>query len=109
MNLVKKSFLLFITITLLIPSAVSLSHIFAHEKEVLCENISDTHFHKKTLDCELCDLRMDSPMVFVAENFNFWIPQKQTKAFFSHYQYLNDFHKISFELRGPPVLPYFYV
>lgn len=106
MNLIQKNFLLFLTVTLLIPSAVSLSHIFAHEEDVFCENFIDTHFHKKNLDCELCDLRTVSPIVFVTENLNLYIPQKQTRYFFSHYQFLSDFQKLPFELRGPPFPPY---
>lgn len=34
-------------VALLFPSAVSISHIYAHEKEVVCTDYFDTHLHKK--------------------------------------------------------------
>jgi len=89
-------------VALLFPSAVSISHIYAHEKEVVCTDYFDTHLHKKNIECHLCDLRTTPIITFDLFNFNLYQPLSVDKKFYNHYQFLSDFQKLSFELRGPP-------
>jgi hypothetical protein len=104
MKSAKKYFLLFFSLVLLFPSAISLSHVFAHEEHEVCDNFSNYHFHEKSLDCDLCHLQSGSFLVYIPGNCNFYFPPTPNKLFFDHYQFLSDFKKLSFELRGPPVL-----
>ena len=102
MELVKKySFFLF-SAALLFPSIVSLSHIFAHEEQEICTNYKDAHFHKKSLDCELCDLRTQNVLAFESVDCQLFIPYIPTIKSTDFYQFLSDYQKLPFALRGPP-------
>ncbi len=89
-------------VALLFPSAVSFSHIYAHEKQEACHNYYDTHLHKKNIDCELCKFHPTPVIAFDLLHFNLNQVTRADKRFFNHYQFLSDFQKLSFELRGPP-------
>lgn len=88
---------------LLLPSVISISHMFAHDEILVCDNYSDTHLHKKNIDCELCELHSTPFLSFDIENFNLLQPLVVNKKFLNSYLFLSDYQKLSFELRGPPV------
>lgn len=102
LTIFQKYGLLFMVVALLFPSAVSISHIYAHEKHEVCTDFLETHFHKKNIDCELCNLHPTPVIAFDLFNFNLYQALSADKKFFNNYQYLSDFQKLSFELRGPP-------
>ena len=89
-------------VALLFPSAVSFSHIYAHEKHETCHNYFDTHLHKKNIDCELCKFHPTPVIALDLFHFNLNQAVPAYKKFFDLYQFLSDFQKLSFELRGPP-------
>lgn len=88
---------------LLLPSVISISHMYAHEKIVVCDTYQDTHLHNKTIDCELCKLHSTPFFSFEIQNFNLLQPLVINKKFFNSYLFLSDYQKLPFELRGPPV------
>lgn len=98
----KKYVLIFCSIILLFPTVVSLAHISAHQNEEPCTNLSDTHFHKESLECELCDFRLTNLNTFSPENYTTFVPKILRVQFFDSYQFLSDYQKLSCELRGPP-------
>jgi len=102
LTIFQKYILSFMVVALLFPSAVSLSHIYAHEKQELCHNYFDTHLHKKNIDCALCKFHPTPVIAFDLFRFNLQQAIPANKKFFNHYQFLSDFQKLSFELRGPP-------
>ena len=102
MELVKKYSLILFSAALLFPSIVSLTHIFAHEEQEICTNYKDAHFHKKSLDCELCDLRLQKVLAFESVNYQFFIPYIPTIKSTDFYLFLSDHQKLPFALRGPP-------
>ncbi|QED37097.1 hypothetical protein FK178_04950 [Antarcticibacterium arcticum] len=102
MEIVKEYTLIFFAVALLFPSAVSLSHMFAHQEHEACFDFTETHYHKKTLDCELCDLRSNQLLAFKVENYQFYIPYIPKLRSTDFYQFLSDFQKLPFALRGPP-------
>lgn len=104
MDSVKKYLLIFFAVALLFPSAVNLSHIFTHQEHEACFDFTETHFHKKTLDCELCDLRTNKVLAFEPENYQIHIPYIPTLGSSDFYQFLSDFQKLPFVLRGPPTM-----
>lgn len=91
------------SVALLLPSVLNISHIYAHDEIVVCDNFSDTHLHKKNIDCELCKLQSTPFLSFEIQNFNLFQPLEINKKFFNSYLFLSDYQKLSFELRGPPV------
>lgn len=97
----KKNILFFFALAILFPSAVNLSHIFAHEKQQVCIH-TNTDLHRKNLDCELCDLYYNS--LFTVELYDHQIgdPLLIDNKFFNYYHLLSDIQKLPFKLRGPP-------
>ena len=102
MPLVKKYSLIFFSVALLFPSMVNLTHIFAHEEQEICTNYKDAHFHKKSLDCELCDLRTQNILAFESVKYQLFLPYTPTIKSTDFYQFLSDYQKLPFALRGPP-------
>lgn len=87
----------------LLPSAASLSHIFAHQEQLVCSDFSDSHYHTQRLDCELCNLHTTPFLTFEIFNFDLFQPLVVNRKFENPYFFLSDFQKLSFELRGPPI------
>ena len=102
MEILKKYFIILSTIALLFPSIVSLAHINAHHDEVACFNFADNHIHKKSFDCELCDFRITNLTTFSPVTFTPFVPDYPGATFLYSYQFLSDYQKLPFELRGPP-------
>lgn len=102
MESVKKYSLIFFAVALLFPNLVGLSHIFAHQDHEACFDFTQTHYHKKSLDCELSDLRNNQLMAFEALNYQFYFPFIPILKSTDFYQLLSDYQKLAFELRGPP-------
>lgn len=102
MEIVRKYFIILCSFALLFPSIMSLAHISAHQNEIACNNFSDTHIHKKSLECELCDFRLTNLTTFSLVNFKLYEANYVTVIFFDSYQFLSNYQRLSFELRGPP-------
>lgn len=92
--------LIFLSVALLFPLVVSLSHVYSHELQVNTE--SDFHFHKTTLNCEICQFHYTSFTDFQLNNFNFRQALPAGKNYFSQYEFLSGYQQLAFELRGPP-------
>jgi|SRR5690606_17141673 len=104
MEILKKYIVVLSTILLLFPSFVSIVHINAHNDEIACFNLSDPHFHEKSFGCEICDFRLTNLTTFSPLSFTPFIPNIRLASFFDSYQFLSDYQKLSFELRGPPAI-----
>lgn len=102
MEILRKYIIVFSTIALLFPSIVSLAHINTHHDEAACFNFSDTHIHKKSFDCKLCDFRVTNLTTFSPLSFTPFIKGVPGATFFDSYKFLSDCKNLPFELRGPP-------
>lgn len=95
--------MIFMAISLLLPSAASLTHIFAHQEQVTCSDINDSHYHSERLDCELCKLHTTPFLTFEISNYTLYQPPVENRKFDNPYFFLSDYQKLPFALRGPPV------
>lgn len=90
-------------ISLLLPAVVNFVHSAeGHDHSDNCENPSDTHVHKKKLDCSLYDVTLNKNGVFTCVNdLYFSTPQYTLEE--THYEYIV-YRTISTtkESRGPP-------
>jgi len=101
-SLIQKYSLIFLTLAILFPPVVKLTHVFSHDNHPVCSEYNDFHIHKKQLDCQLCKLHFTpfitfSPFIYQLENHIFI-----DKKFFNNYLFLSEYQKLSFALRGPP-------
>lgn len=86
------------------PSAVDLAHIFSGHKHDYCNHYAESHFHQKTVDCNLFD--------FQKQTYSF--PPLYTETFIDtevtvlppgkEYLYLSTYQKMHFSLRAPPAV-----
>ena len=88
---------------MLFPSILNFNHVFAHDFSFACDDHSTTHLHQSTLDCKLCDFHPTPVIEFQLCNFDLTEVLLLNKKFFNSYEFLSDFQKLSFTLRGPPV------
>lgn len=102
MEAFRKYIIILCSLILLFPSFIGLAHISTHQNEEPCANLSDTHFHEKSLECELCDFRLTNLYIFTPVTFDLLPPKIPTVQFFNSYQFLSDYQRLSFERRGPP-------
>jgi len=88
---------------LLLPVVISFSHIFSGHGHELCINYADEHFHESSLDCELHSFNQSPVLAADFINFEPLLEKQIKKQFFDFYQFLSDYQKLPFELRGPPM------
>ncbi|MCG9972506.1 hypothetical protein [Christiangramia crocea] len=102
MKELKDIFFVFTAILILLPSAVSFSHIFLDHSHKLCENYSEYHYHKKSIDCELHTFHKNPALQITFPEYNIVSEVTKERGIFEYYQFLNDFEPLAFDLRGPP-------
>ncbi|MEO5789667.1 MAG: hypothetical protein ACOH2D_08640 [Gelidibacter sp.] len=95
---------LIIVVTLLLPSAVKLMHIFEKHQHEVCYGEADSHFHTFDIDCEFYKFKLNIPFtipekddVLIAYNEILTVPTKD-------YSFLSEYQRLHFSLRGPPAI-----
>ncbi|APG59659.1 hypothetical protein [Christiangramia salexigens] len=104
MKFLKGIFLVTTAILILLPSAVSFSHVFAGHGHKLCDNYAEHHYHQKSADCDLHKFQKNPALSL---EFTDFIPseiQCQNKPLYNYYEFLNDYQALPFDLRGPPAI-----
>lgn len=93
-----------LVITLLVPSAVKIIHVFEHHEHEVCISENSTHIHKIDLDCEFQKFHITT-YALLTPNVN----QAELVEYLHEipvltYKFLNNHRPLSFSLRGPPTL-----
>ena len=91
-------------ILILLPSAVSFSHIFTEHSHQLCKNYADDHYHEKSLDCELHKFHKKSALSFDFPTYEIIPVISESLSIFDYYKFLNDYEPLHYDLRGPPAI-----
>jgi hypothetical protein len=102
LKFLKNIFFVFSAILILLPSAVSFSHIFSGHGHELCDNYSEKHFHSKTLDCDLHNYQKKPVFSVSLPEYQLVLNSGKTQLTPEYYQFLNEYEPLHFELRGPP-------
>ena len=101
MEVLKKYGLVFLSLLLLFPSAITFGHIFTSHEHKVCNN-HNVHFHEQDVDCDIFNFKQNPTLVFSFQNFSVpefvFIPTIYPET----YQFLSDYQKLAFVLRGPP-------
>ena len=93
---------LILVITLLLPSAVKINHVFEDHKHEVCKNNSVEHFHELEIDCEF--YKFNTTNHFILSDFqqsNIVVAIKSVLNY-SYYKFLNNHQQFNISLRGPP-------
>lgn len=90
-------------IALLLPAVVNFAHSTeGHDHGDKCENPSDTHVHKKKLDCNLFDVTLKKNGVFTFIS-DIYFPVPQYILTETHYnEFIYKTVTVTEESRGPP-------
>lgn len=104
MRSLQKYGLIFLAFLLIFPVTVKSAHVFLEHEHIYCEHYSDSHFHKKNLDCELFKFQQLPFPSFETSNFQINIPETGKLQPISSYAFLNEHQQLAFALRGPPIL-----
>ncbi len=93
-----------LVLSVLLPSAVKLTHAFNHHKHEVCDSDNElkTHFHKSDLDCDFYKFKLTNNLFLVFNNYEI-LPQKTaTKQLSSYYISLKNYQHSTRFVRGPP-------
>ena len=93
---------IFLVVTLLVPSAVKLAHVFEHHKHEICEGGDSTHIHKVDLDCEFQKFQINNNFALTQLTFEVFKLNENSKIIESQYRFLSNYQRLHFSLRGPP-------
>lgn len=95
-----------LSLSILLPSAVKLSHVFLHHEHEVCENDNngDTHFHQVDLECEFYKFKLSKSHYYLVydydDNTNNIIVLESLPYYFSTHNHQH----LTRHLRGPPSL-----
>jgi len=102
-KLFKNIFLIATAVLILIPSAVSFSHIFTDHDHALCDNYAEQHYHAKSIDCDLHKFHKNPALTIELPEYELVIENVAPEQIFDYYKFLNEYEPLSFDLRGPPL------
>lgn len=95
---------LILVLALLTPSVVKAMHIFNDHHHEICYGENQKHLHKSDLDCEFYKFKISNPYVFTNLTYSILTLDNHQKKQTSQYQFISDYQKLQFSLRGPPQL-----
>lgn len=102
MKVLKNIFFICTAVLILLPAAVSFSHIFSEHSHELCDNYAEHHYHDKSIDCDLHKFNKKSVYTFDFIDYTLVSAQNETEEISNYYTFINDYEPLYFDLRGPP-------
>lgn len=103
MKLWQKMFLVLFTGLIIFPSAVDLAHVFSSHEHITCTHYAESHFHKKTDDCDICHFQQNTFSIPPSQSWSAVELEAEGLAVEKEYFFLSTFQKLHFSLRAPPV------
>ena len=102
MKLWQKMLLVLFTGLILFPSAVDLAHVFAGHQHYTCNHYAESHFHQKTVDCDIFHFQQSSFSFPPEQAWSSIEPALQNLPVGREYDFLSTYQKLHFSLRAPP-------
>lgn len=102
MKLWQKMFLVLFTGLIIFPSAVDLAHIFSGHEHYTCNHYAESHFHEKTVDCEILHLQQNPFSLTPLHSWVAMAPEMKNLPVKRDYSFLSTYQKLHFSLRAPP-------
>ncbi len=104
MKILKNIFFIFTAVLILLPAAISFSHIFSEHSHKLCDNYAEHHYHADSVDCELFHFHKKPALDIEIQEYTIVVYEYREKLTYDYYQFLNDYEALPFDLRGPPAI-----
>lgn len=96
-----------LALSVLLPTAVKLSHVFNHHEHEVCENDdadTSTHFHEFDLDCDFYKFKLTQNQYFLVYDYDETLKISDASESLPYYISFNDHQHLTRYLRGPPQL-----
>lgn len=93
-----------LTTALLLPTILKFEHAFEHHQHETCKNPQALHFHDIEHDCEFFKFKITPQITFTYPQTELVDIEDNHPHNSSQYQYVSDYQRLPFSLRGPPVL-----
>ena len=103
-SIIFKSLIITLVITLLVPSFVKLAHAFENHKHEICITPQKSHFHEYDIDCEFYKFKTNPQIAITFDYKESLDVKKIATPIISQYQFISDYQRLSFSLRGPPIV-----
>lgn len=104
MKEVSKYSLIFLSVLILLPGAVSLAHVFSGHHHKFCNHYAESHIHKNDLECKLLKFHKTPYPQINIFRLQILNPEPETSITITSYGFLSEFQKLGFGLRAPPAL-----
>ncbi|WP_418509968.1 hypothetical protein [Corallibacter sp.] len=104
-HIIFKSLAICLAMTILVPSAIKLLHTFEHHSHdvVQClDNKSDAHLHEFHFDCDFYKFQLSNLFTISSPAYDFIKISYRKKITNTQYDFLSDYQRLHFSLRGPP-------
>lgn len=96
---------LLVTVCLVLPTLVKLSHTLEHDHEHnVCIEKDQVHFHDSEYDCEFYKFNLNHNLVLVTFEYEITNNTEVNTTETSYYSFLNSHQQSISYLRGPPLL-----
>jgi len=103
-SIIFKSLIITLVITLLVPSFVKLAHAFENHEHEICVTPQKEHLHEYNVDCEFYKFKTN-PQVAIVFDYSESLNIKDIATpIVSQYQFISNYQRLSFSLRGPPTV-----
>ncbi|OUR90694.1 hypothetical protein A9Q87_12110 [Flavobacteriales bacterium 34_180_T64] len=93
-----------ITLALIAPSVVKLSHAFNHHEHEICLGENQTHLHKYDVDCNFYKFKINNQLSFSINKNQMINVEINHEIRVSQYQSISEYQQLQCALRGPPQL-----
>lgn len=95
---------LLLVVSLFVPAAAKLNHVFSHHKHQVCIDGHTTHIHKIDLDCDFHKFQLNKTFTLNTSLVELFNLQEASLKIISQYNYLSKYQRLHVSLRGPPAL-----
>lgn len=92
-----------LVVFLFMPSIVKLSHAISDHEHIECTAFGELHMHGVELDCDFEKFNLSSQSYPALIQVPKYIAPIQDREYGLHYNFLSNYQKLHFALRGPPI------
>ena len=103
-HIIFKTLTIVLVISLITPTLVKFTHVFENHEHEVCISKEQTHLHTLDLDCEFYKFKVNNTFTFKIASLSLLPIVNNHKVFSSQYQFISEYQRLSFALRGPPQL-----
>ncbi len=93
-----------LVLTLLVPAAAKLGHVFEHHKHEVCKGGDTTHIHKVDLDCDFQKFNLNTNFLFTSNYIQLVKLTSKNSIPSLTYEVPTNHQQLPLFLRGPPIL-----